>query len=264
MTCGSVLMLGPAGTVADVACGTENIKGGGGGNESLTGWDSCDRGKFELKMCDIILCWSNKGWGEVWSCGSPIRWETSLWPTLRSTPGKESRNWAASLAQELYPCLNLVMSSAGFRWLWLSFWICLTVNSRISAFSNLLTFSPSVWRHPVIISLSSSKQALILALLFLSNNGFVTFLYCIVFDIGGSVSSPWWWGLIIMKCCNIAMPMVSSTLWTLVDWVVTSNQLLPGYWTVHTAGSVHTWADTSHNSTINHRQHWRIIVFIKK
>jgi len=37
MTCGSVLMIEPAGPVADVACGTGNRKGGGGGNESLTG-----------------------------------------------------------------------------------------------------------------------------------------------------------------------------------------------------------------------------------
>ena len=52
-----------------------------------------------------------------------------------------------------------------------------TVTSSTSAFSNLCIPSPLL--HPVasIKSLSSSRQELILALLFLSSRGFITFLY---------------------------------------------------------------------------------------
>ena len=73
---------------------------------------------------------------------------------------------------------------------WLSFCRCLTVSSRMSAFSSFDTFSPSACRHPVMMSLSSSRQALILALLFRSRRGLVIFLYCIVLDIGASSSVP--------------------------------------------------------------------------
>ena len=66
------------------------------------------------------------------------------------------------------PAANLPWAFRSRRWR--------TVTSSTSAFSSLCIPSPL---HPVasISSFNSSKQELIRALLFLSNRGFITFLY---------------------------------------------------------------------------------------
>ena len=73
------------------------------------------------------------------------------------------------------------------------------MSSSISAFSSLETFSPSACRATVMISFSSSRQALIRALRFLSSNGFVIFLYLIVLEIGAS-STEWISGVVLDTC----------------------------------------------------------------
>lgn len=66
---------------------------------------------------------------------------------------------------------------------------CLTVSSRISAFSNLDTFSPCACKAAVMMSLSSSRHLLIRARRFLSSRGFIIFLYCVDLDIFSVLSS---------------------------------------------------------------------------
>lgn len=56
----------------------------------------------------------------------------------------------------------------------------------MSAFSSLETFSPSACRAVTMRSLSSSRQRLMRALLFLSSMGFMTFLYWYVRETGSS------------------------------------------------------------------------------
>ena len=50
---------------------------------------------------------------------------------------------------------------------------CLTVSSRMSAFSSLDTFSPCACKAAVMMSLSSSRHLLIRARRFLSSKGFI-------------------------------------------------------------------------------------------
>ena len=116
------------------------------------------------------------------------RWDIRRDPTVISTP-VEARHLLTSVAQAVYPAWNLSRSSPGFKaniCCLFSFLKCLTVNSSTSAFSSLEMLSPSVCRANTMRSLSSSRQALIRALLFLSRRGFITFLYWSVLDIGSS------------------------------------------------------------------------------
>lgn len=66
---------------------------------------------------------------------------------------------------------------------------CLTVSSRMSAFSSLDTFSPCACKAAVMMSLSSSRHLLIRARRFLSSKGFIIFLYCVDLDIFSVLSS---------------------------------------------------------------------------
>lgn len=120
------------------------------------------------------------------------KWDKSRWLTRTSTPGEDRRNVAASCAQEEYPAWNFWRSSKGFlannRRPWFILCKCLTVNSRMSAFSSLDTFSPSACSATVMMSFSSSRHLLILARRFLSRSGFVIFLYWCVRDRGTSES----------------------------------------------------------------------------
>lgn len=108
-------------------------------------------------------------------------------PRWISTPGIEAKHFDTSLAQVVNPARNLSASitglAASFFWLF-SFCRWDTVSSRISAFSNLETFSPSVARAETIKSFNSSKHRLILARRFRSNIGFITLRYCKVREIG--------------------------------------------------------------------------------
>ena len=117
------------------------------------------------------------------------RWDMRPVPNWRLTPGTVERNLETSLAQAVKPALYLSTSMAGLVWsicCLLSFWRWRTAISRTSAFSSLVMASPSIWRASTMRSLMSSRHLLILALLFLSSRGFMTFLYWCVLDIGWS------------------------------------------------------------------------------
>lgn len=101
-------------------------------------------------------------------------------PSLTSTPGMEAKQRDTSLAACVNPARKRSASTVGFsdkrRWR-RSLWRWRTVNSKISAFSNLATFSPSDWRALTINSLSSSRQRLMRARLLRSSIGFITLRY---------------------------------------------------------------------------------------
>lgn len=105
------------------------------------------------------------------------KWVINLVPKATSTPGVAARQRLTSLAQCVYPALNRSASITGFAerrcCLW-SLWRWRTVNSRMSAFSNLATFSPSPANAVTIRSFSSSKHRLILARRLRSSIGFIT------------------------------------------------------------------------------------------
>merc|ERR1711953_964546 len=138
----------------------------------------------------------------------------SLDPMVTSTPVK-ARHLLTSVAHWVYPALNLSMSREGFTaniCCLFSFLRCFTVSSSTSAFSSLLMLSPSVCRANTIRSFSSSRQALILALLFLSMSGLTTFLYWSVRDIGSSIGSDLITGamlcLLCMLYCDVMLALV--------------------------------------------------------
>lgn len=74
------------------------------------------------------------------------RWVISFVPSLMSTPGVDAKHLDTSVAQWVKPARNLSASVTGLaaRRCWRrSLCRCCTVSSRMSAFSSLLTFSPS-------------------------------------------------------------------------------------------------------------------------
>ena len=125
-------------------------------------------------------------WGALTWCP---KWLTSEFPKAMETPGTAVKNLDTSLTQAEYPARYLSVSNPG----WIcncfcrfNFCKCLTVNSKTSAFSNLVMDSPSDCRAKTIKSFSSSRLWLMRARRFLSSKGFITFLYWWVRDMGAS------------------------------------------------------------------------------
>lgn len=135
--------------------------------------------------CSCCSCWSWIFCATWSSClTQALRCWRSFLPAAGSTVSAGAGvviNCVTSWAHCENPARNLSAydcSCGIISWFW-RFRLCryLTVNSRISAFSSLETFSPSLCRAVTIISFNSSRHRLMRALLFLSSIGFITFLY---------------------------------------------------------------------------------------
>ena len=125
--------------------------------------------------------WTGASWGRPAEARVRPRCDISRVLSPASTLGMEVRHRLTSVAQAANPDLYRSSEAEGGArvsiWCLRSFLRCFTVNSSTSAFSSLEMDSPSVCRACTIKSFSSSRHLLILARLFLSSIGFITFRY---------------------------------------------------------------------------------------
>jgi hypothetical protein len=127
------------------------------------------------RLVEVLSIWRMQ---EPKCCSSLVLVELSIFRGEAVDETAAARYWDTSAAQWVKPARNLSAYAASGvkpRECWrrsLCRWR--TVSSRMSAFSSLLTFSPSAWRDDTIRSFSSSRHLFILARRLRSSIGFMT------------------------------------------------------------------------------------------